>query len=382
MIIIDGKHTLGGLGSHYYEAGSREAEIARAMAETIEAGNTAMAQDAELLVAFLRKMEKEVERINGQPIPVKTHNVFFSEGGLMTSAQGFESYYSNFTMKRSIPLQVKAFGHSQQEILDAKNKKISLLSKDAEDLEAITRAYVGNYNPFVRLLALLTGSSMTTKIPSKATVGTDEEFTRAFGWVRGENVSDHIPATQGITHANHYRCKKGAVLTSDDITDLVDLIESYNTYSRQGVVALAHPRVISNLGGMYGDAFNQDKHVIDGVITPNFLGVSWLECSQLNKDFIIFVDGGKVNELVIKGVNPDAEQRGLKIIAEANHETYQYNGVNSAKAVVFDEEFMVALRTSGGILDIARTEASGEMGTASETALNNFAKSCEEIYKK
>ncbi|MGL5962424.1 MAG: hypothetical protein ACRCZ0_10825 [Cetobacterium sp.] len=382
MVIIDGKYTLGGLGSQYYEANTKEAEIARAMAETIEAGNTAMAQDGELLVAFLRKMEKEVERINGQPIPVKTHNVFFSEGGLMTSAQGFESYYDNFTMKRSIPLQVKAFGHSQQEVLDAKNKKISLLSKDAEDLEAITRAYVSNYNPFIRLLALMTGSSMTTKIPTVATAGTDENFTRAFGWLRGENVSDFLPATQGITHANHYRCKKGATLTSDDIVDLVDLIESYDTYSRQGVVALAHPRVISKLGAMYGDSLNQDRHIIDGVITPNFLGVSWLECSQLNKEFIIFVDGGKVNDLIIKGVNPDAEQRGLKIIAEANHETYQYNGVNSAKAVIFDEEYLVALRQAGGVLDIVRTEATGLMGATSETALNTFAKLVEEMYKR
>ncbi|MGL5971005.1 MAG: hypothetical protein ACRCZL_03225, partial [Cetobacterium sp.] len=215
MTIIDGKHTLGGLGSHFY-ADKNTREVAEVIAMTIEAGNTAEVQGASAFAAFALALQKEVVRVDGQPIPLEIHNVFFSQGGIMSEAVGFETYYKNFTMKKGKGLQVKAFSHDQREIMDARNSGLDLLAKDARDVDRISKAYVNRYVPHIALLPLITGSSLTTKVPTLAVKGTDDEITRAFGWVRGEDVTDFLPATQGIENANHFRARKGDVLNQKD----------------------------------------------------------------------------------------------------------------------------------------------------------------------
>lgn len=383
MTIIDGKYTLGGLGSQYYEKGSREAEIATAMAQTIMAGNSSEVHGAENLTALCMAMEEVLPRVSGQPIAVEIANVFFSEGGINSEANGFDTYYKNFTLKKGIPLQVKAFSHDSTEILNARNKGINLMEKDMKDLDKITKAYVNRYVTNVRLLPLITGSSLTSKVPTKATAGSDDDFCRAFGWVRGEDVSDFIPSIYGITHANHFRARKGAVVDKKDITDIVDLMMKYDGYSGQGIVAIANMRTIEDLGALYKAPTNQDKQIIEGIITPQFLGVSWLEAPQMNPDFIIFLDAGKL-DLIKRCVNKDEAQRGFKLIEENKVEGYKIEeGIGGMKAFIFEEEFIIASRFSGAILDISRQgDTNGYMKDESITALENYAKLIEGMYKK
>ena len=383
MTIIDGKLTLGGLGSQYYTAGSREAEITTAMAQTIVAGNSGIVQNAENITALCTSLEELLPRVAGQPIAVEISNVFFSEGGLQSEAQGFDTYYKNFTLRKGKPKQVKAFSHDSQEILDAKNKKISLLEKDAKDLRKITDAFAYRYNPFVRLLSLFTGSSLTTKVPTKATKDSDDDFCRAFGWLRGENVEDFIPSIYGITHANHFRARKGSVVDKRDITDIVDLLTKYDEYSGEGVVAIANVRTIEELGSLYKAPTNQDKMIIDGMTSPSFLGVSWIEVPQMHSDFIIFLDAGK-RDLIKRCVNVDESQRGLKLIEENKVEGYQIeSGINGMKAYIFEEEYIVASRFSGAILDLGRQgDGDGYMQADSITELEKFTKLIEGMYNK
>lgn len=381
MTIIDGKLSLGGLGSQYYEKGSREAEIATSMALTIQASNHSAVLGAQPLTSFLMAREKMVPRVNGQPLPLEIGNVFFTEGGLHSEARGFDISYKAWYLKKGRMLEVKAFSHDTKEIFDARNKGLSLLEKDAQDLERIVQLHVNRYNQFVRLLPLITGTSLSTKIPAKDSSGTND-ITASFGWVRGENVEDFIPSIYGTKTANHYRARKGATVTKKDVTDIVDLLESYSSYSGEGIVAIAHQRTIEDLAYIFKAPTNQDKMGIEGIISSKFLGIDWLPIPQMHKDFIIFLDKGKA-DLLLHTVNKDEAQRGLKLIQEDVNEGFKFeSGANGVKAVVFEEEWYLSSRFAGAILDINQTQGDGLMDTASVTKLEAFAEKIREMYIK
>lgn len=385
MIIIDGKKSVGALADVYYEKGSKEAELAESMRNLVQLSNTNEVMGSQEIAQFLLEREEVVPRIPGQPIALEFANVLFSPGGIASDAEGFDTYYSNFTLKKGMPLQVKAFSHSTEEILEARNNGVNLLAKDEADLEKITKAYINRYVPYVRLLPLITGSSLTAKCPTKATKDSDDEITRAFGWLRGEDVSDLMPSIHGITHANHFRARRGTALDKADITDTIDLLEKYDNYSGEGVIAIAHPRTIETLGMLYKAPTNQDKMVIDGVYAPNFLGCTWFGLSQMHKDFIIFLDAGN-RKLLFKGVNKDEEQRGFKLIEENHCQGFKFDsGANGLKAMIFEEEFYVPHRWSGAILDIneqGEGEDGSDMKAQSITKLENFAKQIEKMYNR
>lgn len=381
MTIIDGKLTLGGLGSQFYEKGSREAEIAESMALTIQASNHSKVLGAQPLTNFLMAREKVVPRVNGQPLPLEIGNVFFTEGGLNSEARGFDVYYDAWYMKKGKMLEVKAFSHDTKEVLDARNKGLSLLEKDKQDLERIAQLHVNRYSQFVRLLPLITGTSLSTKIPAKDTHGTNP-ITASFGWVRGENVEDFIPAIYGVKTANHYRARKSTTVQKKDVTDIVDLLESYSSYSGEGIVAIAHKRTIEDLASIFNAPVNQDKMGIEGVVSSSFLGIDWLPISQMHKDFIIFLDKGKM-DLLLHAVNKDEEQRGFKLIQENINEGFKFDsGANGAKAVVFEEEWYLSSRFAGAILDIGQQQGDGLMDSASETKLQAFAQKIKDMYIK
>lgn len=377
MTIIDGKLSLGGLGSQYYEKGSREAEIATSMALTIQASNHSDVIGSQPLTNFLMSREKMIPRVNGQPLPLEIGNVFFTEGGLHSEARGFDVSYKAWYLKKGRMLEVKAFSHDTREIFDARNKGLSLLEKDAQDLERIVELHVKRYNQYVRLLPLITGTSLSTKIP---TLNASGDVVDRIGWIRGENVEDFIPSIYGTKTANHYRARKGATVVKSDITDIVDLLESYSTYSGEGVVAIAHQRTIEDLASIFKAPTNQDKMGIEGIISSNFLGIDWLPIPQMHKDFIIFLDKGKAN-LLLHSVNKDEAQRGLKLIQEDTNEGFKFDsGANGAKVVVFEEEWYLSSRFAGAILDIGKQEGDGNMNTTSVSKLEAFAERIRGMY--
>lgn len=384
MTIIDGKFQLAGLNPEYY-ASEREKEVAKAMALTIKSSNVEKVQGSDILTAFLSTRVREAERINGQPISVKIQNMFFAPTGIVCDAPGFDTYYKNFTMKKGMGLGIKVFSHDTTEILTAKNQNVNIMEKDLQDLMSVQKLYVNRYLPNIRLLALITGHSNTAVPSTQATVSTDDSYERAFGWIHGEDISDFMPSVKGMTHANHFRVKAGDDLDIKDIHDIVDLLTSYNSYSGEGIVALASSRTISNLGDLYQTNEYRDGVLVEGVKTPVIKGVEFLEVSQLNNEFIIFLDKGK-SDILLKCVNPDVNQRGLKLLDELDREKYKFSDglPKGMKAHVFEEEYIVVDRVGGAILDIApsRKHASQEMQTESLTALSNYAKLVEEMYKK
>jgi len=383
MTII-GKKSLVALDSTNYK-GKREKEVMEALELTMKIADNTAVQATQDITSFMASRINQVPRINGTPIPVEITNAFFTEGGISTDAPGFDSYYKNFTMKKSIPIQLKAFSHTTEEILSAQNAGIALMEKDAKDLATIQRLYINRYLPNVRLLALLTGHSNTSKISTKATVGSDEDYTRAFGWIHGENVEDFMPVVRGIANANHYRVKVGDDLSITDIDDIVDLLTAYDSYSGQGIVALANARVISNLGKLYTTDEYRDGILIEGKKTPVINGIEFLEVSQLSNDFIIFLDKGK-NNLMLQCVNPAENQRGFKLVDERDNSFFKLaDGFpKGTKAVIFEEEYLIADRVAGAVLDINadRKDASGEMGAESITALEAYCALVEKMYKR
>lgn len=378
MTIIDGKLSLGGLGSQYYEKGSREAEIATSMALTIQASNHSDVIGAQPLTNFLMSREKMIPRVNGQPLPLEIGNVFFTEGGLHSEARGFDVSYKAWYLKKGRMLEVKAFSHDTKEIFDARNKGLSLLEKDAQDLERIVQLHVKRYNQYARLLPLITGTSLSTKIPTTNNGG---DVTASFGWVRGENVEDFIPSIYGTKTANHYRARKGSTVVKSDITDIIDLLESYSTYSGEGVVAIANQRTIEDLAYIFKAPTNQDKMAIEGIVSANFLGIDWLAIPQMDKNFIIFLDKGKT-DLLLHTVNKDEAQRGLKLIQEDTNEGFKFDsGANGAKVIVFEEEWYVSSRFAGAILDIGQQESDGFMNDGrSKVKLEAFAEKIKGMY--
>ncbi|MGL5962560.1 MAG: hypothetical protein ACRCZ0_11525 [Cetobacterium sp.] len=382
LTIIDGLTTLGGLGTQHY-TDERAKEIAIAMAQTIVACNTGAVLGAENMTAICLGLEEIVPRVAGQPIAIETTNITFTEGGIQSEADGFSTYFRNFTLKKGRGRQAKAFSHDSQEILDARNRRISLLVEDQKALKRIADAYAFRYNPNVRLLSLLTGSSLTTKVPTKATEGSDDDFQRAFGWLRGENVADFIPAIYGVEHANHFRAKKGDAIAKSDITDILDLLTKYDGYSGEGIIAIANQRTIEDLASLYSAPTNVDKMYIDGVYSPSFLGATWVEVPQMHGDFILFLDAGK-RDLIKRCVNPDEAQRGLKLLEENKTEAYNIEeGINGVKAYVFEEEFIVASRFSGAILDKGRKATVGsDMSDEGIAVLEGYASLVEKMYNR
>ena len=383
-MIVDGIKTLGNLGSQYYEKGSMEAKLAESLANLIAATNTKELQGTSDLSRFLLDLEKPVDRTNGQQIPFKRYNVYFNPNGLNSDAPAFASYYDKWTLPKTYNQAVQVFKHTEEEEDEAKENGINLMAKDLEQIEEITKLYMNRYILFVRLLALVTGTSLSHNIPEKSDPedASTQNITRAFGPLRGDDVTDIRHNTDGMTNADHYRALAGDVIEREDITDVIDLITSYDDWSGQKVTILAHPRTVEKLGGLYADTLNQDKFIIDGVMASDFLGAYWIKCPQMHKDLLIFVDGGKRKELILKCQNRDPEQRGLKLREEDSAEPYRATkGFSGAKLFLYAEEFHVLSRWSVAVLDIALAgNSDGTMTDASVEKVENWALQIEAMY--
>ncbi len=287
---------------------------------TLEAGNSVDVQrKMNMLNAVLEPMEMQVERGDGTALPIEVGNFFFMKGALTTDAPEFKTYKDKFELDRSVGYNVVAYNYDSETILASRR---GVLDVDAEKLKAtkkIMNSYTKRYLPFSRLKALITGSTETNSIPTldPGTTTGAAAFVRSFGCARGEDFSDFLTITKGDGKRNFYRTTKTTTLATSDVDGLVDDMRAVDDYSYQGIVALAHPRTLKNYAKLAAnDTMTKDSFIFgtnetDGVRAVNIDGVDWVAVDAMHEDFVIFYDMGKMEELLMRGVEEgDPNQRG------------------------------------------------------------------------
>ena len=382
LSIYTGRENIGTIPNVKYGAD----EAFKGVLAEIYASNSLEVQFSNTLNQVLAPMELEVPRIEGTPLPIKVHNIKFTAGTIQTSAKEFRPYLDKFDLEKSQGLNVFNFDYDDETILESRNRKINLDKEAFEALTAVRGTYINKYLPFSRLKALVTGSTQSDTIPTldAGTTGL-AGYRRAFGFARGEDYADFLTTT-GSTTRNFYRTTTTGTLSSLDITNLIDDIEDTNLYSGQGVICLAHPRVVQNIANLSNAPENKDISIF-GEVTQAF-GADWKKVPGMNKDFIIFLDKGFLSTngspLLIRGVEEDPEQRGLGIILKDDVKAFKsVIDMNGSKTRVFPEEWYQPNRLGGGILDInsTRGDASGYMQAAGATALETWVSGLVSYFK-
>lgn len=372
VTIYTGRENMGNIPNAKYMAPEGMEMLAM-----IEAGNTVDVQNLNALNELLSSYEVEVPRIDGTPIPVEEFNVFFTQGTIQSGAPEFRPYIETLDMVESDGYNVIAYNYDGDTIAKARSRGINLMAEATRKVEKAQTVYLNKYLPYHRLHALLTGNTQSSTIPTLD--GGTGGYTRSFGWGRGEDFSSFVPATSNLAATrNHYRViKSNTGIGELDITDCIDRIEETDKYTGQGIIAIAHPRTINIVGQLFNDSANYDDWVIGEVYGKPILGATWVEMPQMDRDFILFLDRGTLNDLIINGVEKDGAQRGWGLFMMNNFERFEnIEDINGAKLRIFPEERYVANRLAGCILGVNTSfaDASGVMGTSStaETALNAF----------
>lgn len=367
LTIIKGTDSIGNIPNVDLDASSLD------MLATIEGGNSTDVQKTmNILNAVLQPMETEVERIDGTPLPVEVTNVFFLKGSVSSDAPEFLEYKSNFELDRAVGYNVVAFNYDAETILASRRGVVDIDARKMKKMKKVTNVYGKKYLPYSRLKALITGSSETSSIPANdggATSGADA-FSRAFGCARGEDFSDFVTKTDPTDDGtrNLYRTTATTSLQTSDVDTLVDIIKETNDYSHQGVIALAHPRIVKEYAKLAAnDNATKDQFVFEDVPSVYIDGVDWVAIDGMSREFVIFYDAGKVEELLVRGVEEgDEMQRGLGVIYENKLQAWQtLKDLDGAKMRIFPEEWYSPMRLSVGILDVSgkagRNDADGEM---------------------
>ena len=327
----------------------------------IEGGNSTDTQRTmNALNAVLEPMEQIVERVDGTALPVEVANVFFLKGSVSSDAPEFIEYKSNFELNRAVGYNVVAFNYDAETLLASRRGAVDIDARKLKKMKKVTNVYSKKYLPYSRLKALITGSTETATIPTDDGGSTSgaEAFSRAFGCARGEDFSDFLTKTDPDDDGtrNFYRTTVTTALATNDVDNLTDDMREVNDYSGQGIIALAHPRIVKNYAKLASnDNATKDTFVFEDVSSVEIDGVDWIAVEGLSREFVIFYDAGKVEELLIRGVEKlDEAQRGLGIIYENTLQAWNtIQDIDGAKMRIFPEEWYMAMRLSVGILDVS-----------------------------
>lgn len=353
------------------------------MVTEIKLGNTVERQNMATLNAVLAPFEKVVPRIQGQRLPVKYHNIKFTEGSITAGAKECRDYIDEFILEKSIGYNVQAFDFSVDTLLEYENTGIDPLAEQVDKISAITNAYRNGYLTSHRLIAMMTGSTLRNTIPTYN--NGSGKFTTQGGWARGEDYADIITSNvTGDTIRNHYRCIKGTNPTNLSLNDLDDLADSISgtdlfgqgSSGEEGIIALAHPRTIANIAKLVAnDGATKDGFIFGTVAYNEISGVKYVGISTFHPDFVLMYDASYGRELILNAVEVSQRQRGLALVAKDKAEVFMVaSDLNGAKMRIFPEERYVFNRLSGGIISInkAHAESGGVMtaGGAGEIALN------------
>lgn len=387
LTIINGLRDIGKLGSEYYDKKLEDFIL------TLRAGNTAVERGTLPFLNFLQARTKTVNRVAGQPIPVERFNVFFTKGGYTDNGYGFDKYVDKFIMPSDEGLTAITYNYTTKEILKAREDGVDLVKKMTEELEAYMNVYQNNVLPYQALITLMTGSSLSTSIPTEATATSDDNYVRSFGWLRGEDVSDFKKGHIQLTNACHYRGTKGETFALSDIDDCVDLLKAYKDASPLKPFALANNKTIRNtIASTLEWSANRDQVLVEGNMLKyrTAMGCNWIDMDNyLPEGVIIFLDA-QVVDLIIKAISPDPEQRGIAFVKDFIGEKNRLESaedLSGGTVQVFPVEQIIAKRHMGVILDTLNKgqTGSGKEGwaeTATVTKIEDYCKNLVSTYYK
>lgn len=382
LTVINGIRSVGKLGTEYYTKNTQDFFM------TLKAGNTAVERGTLPLLTFLGNKTKVVDRYPGQAIPVEIFNVFFTRGGYSTNGYGFSKYVEKFILPEEEGMTALTYNYSTKDILKARERGIDLTKAMTEQLQAYMNLYQNNVLPYRTLQTLLTGSSLSLTIPTEAS-NNDEHYSRAFGFLRGEKVTDFVKGHIQVTHANHYRGTKGATFAIADIHDAIDTLKMYKDASPMKPFALANTRTIQNtIASSLEWSANRDEVLVEGLTYRNAFGCQWIDMdTYLPEGIIIFIDAQAV-DLIIKAQSPDEEQRGIAFVKTFAGEMNKLDlaeDLAGGEVQVFPVEELIAKRHLGLILDTTtqgKTESGKEGWADTNTVkkIEDFAKNLRASY--
>ena len=386
--IINGLRPIGALGHEYFGKGAEDFVM------TLYAGNSVVQRGALPMLSFFESVTKTVERVPGQSIPVETFNVYFTEGGFTSNGYGFDKYTEKFDLQREKGLTAVTYDYTTEEILKAREAKVDLMKKITEQVQAYVNVYTDMVLPYRMVQTLITGSSLNTEVVAE---GDGQAYTRAFGWLRGEEVGDYIkPHQVGIsTKRNHFRGTKGVSFALTDVYECVDLLSSYKDASPLKPYALANARTIQNtVGASLEYQANVDEVMVFGEMGSmkyrTALGCNWVDMnSYLPEGVILFLDAS-AKDIIVKAISPDVEQRGIAFVKHFGGELHKLESAEDfigGSVKVFPEELFICKRHLGVILDTAnkgQQSSDHKKGWAEQsttiTKLQNYAKALRASY--
>lgn len=362
-------------------------EVAYDFLVELASGNTIEDQQVVELNAVLGAMETVVDRIEGQPLPVKEHNVKFTKGGVQTSAKEFQAYWSKFEMEKSQGYNVQAFDYSDETLFEFKNLGVDVMEKVMDATSGIRGAYINSYLPYIRLKAMITGASTHDSLPAFDN-GTGK-FTTSFGFARGESYDAYLPPSVTTKTVNLYRTiKANTGVAPTDIRGLINAIKNTKSYGKgggmKGILVIGAYDTIQGLASLANAPENKDIEIF-GTVT-NMYNANFKAVEGMSEDFLIAMDMSYMNKLLVRGVNKDPEQRGLVFIPKNEIKTFKtYEDITGGKMRIWEEEYYMPYRLSAGILCTNTTafHSSGliQAGSTAETLLKAWVANITSDYE-
>lgn len=359
----------------------------RDMLVEIELGNTLEVQQANELNRMFDTMTEVIEAEDGAPYAISKFNLKFTKGSVEGSSPKFREYMTKFTMNKDTGYNAVVYDFSQKAILDADEKGYDIWAKALKNTQGAQSVYINSMLPSRRLKALLSGTSYSTSIPTENIGGAYEDQP---GALRGEDVeSILLPGYRtGSKNRNHYfKLSNTTGVTDEDIRRASNVLRQYKTFSKRGIIAMASPEFISNLGSLYGYEDNQDDFIKEYITSTKILGINFVSVDYFDPDFVVFMDFGKylTGKILAQRVSPSPRQQGWALMPKKSLVDF-VSGLEKegAKLHVFPTEWYMFNREAISILDVNTGRGGSSVDfyfdADNVTALNNFLEALEGEY--
>ena len=342
--------------------------------EPIMLGNTLDEQNMVAGNRLLNNFTRDVEAYVGSQVPVERFNVRFAEAGFTSDSYEFAKNTKHFEFAKE-DFKVRAFSYTLDQKLQAETDPAgftAIMAEAARKMEKIMNFYTQRYLTYMRVIALITGSSGSLSVPS---VNAGGAYTDNVGALRGEDMTDLLMPTVSDKAARyHYRAKAGATLSVEDIFTCQKMIKEYTSYSGMGVLGIANSKTLFDLRNILNAAESKDSTIPLELPISVVAGVAFTEMDLIPDGKILFVDAG-VRDLLLNAVNPVATQRGLAIINEGASSFNTLDEFDGTAVYIWKHGYHVFMREKLLWLDITTVSpGSGLMSATGVTELETWAK--------